>query len=199
MSINTDADAQFFTADGKFVQLDEEGKAGATLDWACQRCHRDKTLEWLSQKATNFHFPEMQSVSINAGFNDAWYSPDASGQGFTITVYPDRGQMFVSWFTYETDESPLSNKADLDDPGHRWLTAQGAFADHQAVLDITMTKGGEFASAAPVTNVADGTLIVEFSDCENGTITYNVPSMNRQGVMPIQRISLDNVGLCKAL
>ena len=198
-SINTDADASLFTEDGNFVLLDDEGKAGATLDFACKRCHRDRTLDWLSLKATNFHFPELQKVAINAGFNDSWYSPAASGQGFTITVYPDRGQMFVSWFTYDGQEKPLSNKPNLDDPGHRWLTAQGAFADHQAVLDITMTKGGEFASAAPVTNTADGTLIVEFSDCETGTISYNIPSMQKQGVMQIQRLSMDNVGLCKAL
>jgi hypothetical protein len=198
-SINTAADANLFTEDGKFVLLDDEGKAGATLDFACQRCHRDRTLDWLSMKAKNFHEPEMQAVAINAGFNDSWYSPNAAGQGFTITVYPDKGQMFVSWFTYDGETAPLSSKSDLGDPGHRWLTAQGAFADHQAVLDITMTKGGEFASNAPVTNIGDGTLIVEFSDCENGTITYNIDSMGKQGVMPIKRLSMDNVSLCKAL
>ena len=45
----------------------------------------------------------------------------------------------------------------------------------------------------------DGTIIVEFNDCETGTITYDIPSVDRQGVIPIERIVPDNVALCEAL
>jgi peptidyl-prolyl cis-trans isomerase A (cyclophilin A) len=45
----------------------------------------------------------------------------------------------------------------------------------------------------------DGTINLEFSDCTAGTITYDIPSVDRQGVIPIERITPDNVALCEAL
>lgn len=54
-SINTDRDGEMFTEDGKFVLLDFDGQAATTLDYACQSCHLDATIQWLGAKAKNFH------------------------------------------------------------------------------------------------------------------------------------------------
>ncbi len=43
---------------------------------------------------------------INAGLNDAWFDPKTNGQGFFITVYPDIKQMYLAWFTYDTERPP---------------------------------------------------------------------------------------------
>ncbi len=52
---------------------------------------------------------------------------------------------------------------------------------------------GVFDSPEPVVSqVPDGTLTVEFIDCASGTITYNIPSINRMGVIPTQRITRDS-------
>ena len=136
---------------------------------------------------------------INAGLNDAWYNPVTSGQGFFVTVFPDIGKVFLSWFTYDTEFPPMNATANLGDPGHRWLTAFGAYADNQAVMNISITSGGIFDSDVDVENVGDGTIILTFEDCNSGTVEYDIPSINRQGTVPIQRIANDNIALCEAL
>ena len=70
----------------------------------------------------------------------------------------------------------------------------------QAPMEVFVTEGGVFDSATPApVSVKDGEMIVEFSGCKDGTVTYNITSINQQGQVPIQRISLDNVGLCETL
>lgn len=137
---------------------------------------------------------------INAGLNDAWYDPATAGQGFLITVFPDIGQMFLAWFTYDVERPGEGVAAQLGEPGHRWLTAQGPYADNQAVLDVWVSSGGVFDAAEPVvTAVQDGEVVVEFSGCNAGTVSYDLHSVGRQGVIPIERVALDNVALCEAL
>jgi len=143
---------------------------------------------------------EVNDFLINPGLNDAWYYPVTDGQGFLIIVYPLREEIFIAWFTYDTARPDDSVTAILGEPGHRWLTAQGPYAGNKAVLNIFVTEGGIFDAGAPVpVTTQDGTLIIEFSDCTAGTITYDIPSVDRQGVIPIQRITPDNVALCEAL
>ncbi len=140
------------------------------------------------------------SFAINPGLNDAWFNPDTAGQGFLLTVFPDIQQMFLAWFTYEVERPPENVTATLGEPGHRWLTAQGPFDGRTAILDVFVTEGGVFDSGEPPpTSSPDGTLIVEFTDCNSGTITYDIPSIDRQGVIPIRRIVNDNVALCESL
>lgn len=137
---------------------------------------------------------------INAGLNDAWFDPATPGQGFFINVFPGSSQVFLAWFTYDTERPGETVTANLGDPGHRWLTAFGDYLGNKAELDIEMTQGGVFNAAIPApTQTLDGTIILEFSDCETGTVSYDIPSINRQGVIPIQRIALDNVARCEQL
>lgn len=137
---------------------------------------------------------------INAGLNDAWFDPQTPGQGFFITVFPDIQMMFVAWFTYDTVRPAAGAQAQLGEPGHRWLTAFGPYNGNAAALDIELTSGGVFDSAAPApTQDLDGTLILEFTDCNSALVSYDIPSINRQGEIAIQRIALDNVPLCEQL
>jgi hypothetical protein len=142
------------------------------------------------------------SFRINAGLNDAWYDPATAGQGFLITVFPDVHQMFVAWFTFDT-ERPLEDVgALLGDPGQRWLTAQGPYDGDTADLTVFVTGGGVFDSAMPAASTdpaGDGTLTLEFADCTEGVVTYAITSLGISGEIPIQRISLDNVPLCELL
>ena len=143
---------------------------------------------------------DSSTFRINASLNDAWFEPGKAGQGFFIIVFPESGQLFLGWFTYDTVRPDGSVTAQLGEPGHRWLTAQGNYAGNQAVLVVTVTEGGVFDSGEPASaNRGDGTMIVEFSGCNAGTITYDIPSISRQGVIPIERIVLDNVAGCESL
>jgi hypothetical protein len=137
---------------------------------------------------------------MNAGLNDAWFNPGTDGQGFFFIVFPEIEQMFMAWFTYDTERPPQDVQAILGEPGHRWLTAQGEYEENVAVLDMYVTAGGIFDSAqpAPLTE-QDGEIMVEFNTCNSGVVTYDIPSINRQGVVPIERIVLDNVSRCYLL
>ena len=136
---------------------------------------------------------------INAGLNDAWYYPLTDGQGFFISVFPKIGKVTLSWFTYDTVRPGDDVTANLGEPGHRWLNALGDYFGDQAVLDITIASGGLFDTPTEITEVIDGTIILTFTDCENGTVEYDIPSIDRNGIVPIQRVVADNIELCKAL
>jgi len=144
-----------------------------------------------------------REFQINPGLNDAWYNPATDGQGFLVTVFPDIQEMFVAWFTFDTERPPEDVTAQLGDPGHRWLTAQGPYDDGgSATLTIFVTKGGVFDAAQPPATTdpaGDGTMTIEFADCENGLVNYEITSLGISGEIPIQRIALDNVPLCEAL
>jgi hypothetical protein len=150
--------------------------------------------------STNGILGEVPLLSINAGLNDAWFNLDTNGQGFLIIIFPEIQQMFVAWFTYDTERPPEDVTALLGEPGHRWLTAQGAYEENIAQLEVFVTSGGIFDSPFPETvTEPDGEITLEFSTCNAGTLTYDIASIDRQGVVPIERITLDNVPLCYLL
>lgn len=140
---------------------------------------------------------------LNAGLNDAWFNPETSGQGFFITVFPDLDIVSLAWFTYDTEFPPEAVTANLGDPGHRWITALGPIKDNQANMNITITSGGIFDSATDVQRTdppgSDGSIILTFENCASGTVEYDIPSIGRQGTVPIQRVVDDNQVLCEAL
>jgi hypothetical protein len=141
-----------------------------------------------------------QGFTINAGLNDAWYFPDTSGQGFFLTVFPGQQRIFLGWFTYDTELPDESVTANLGDPGHRWITAEGSFAGAQAELQIDMTAGGIFDSTEALpTHEAGGSILLQFDDCSNGSLFYDIPSIGRSDIVPIRRICNDNVALCEQL
>ena len=140
---------------------------------------------------------------MNAGLNDAWYNPDTDGQGFLITVFPELGVVSLAWFTYDTELPPIDATANLGDPGHRWLSAIGPIVDNQAVMNIEMTSGGIFDTPTDIQRTdppgSDGTIVLTFDSCNSGTVEYDIPSINRQGTVPIQRVANDNIVICEAL
>jgi len=140
--------------------------------------------------------------NINPGLNDAWYNRATSGQGFLLTVFPEIREMFVAWFTFDTQRPPEDVTAFLGEPGHRWLTAQGPYDGDTAELTIFVTEGGVFDAIEPVASTdltGDGTLTIEFAGCNAGLVSYEITSLGISGEIPIERISLDNVPLCESL
>ena len=143
-----------------------------------------------------------QGMQINAAISDAWFFPDTSGQGFFIIVWEDRKEIFLAWFTYDTERPPDDVTAMLGEPGHRWLTAQGPYEGDTAHLTIFVTEGGVFDAAVPASTTdpaGDGTMTIEFADCANGLVSYEITSLGKLGEIPIERIALDNVSLCEKL
>lgn len=141
----------------------------------------------------------LETFVLNAGLNDAWYNPQTSGQGFFITVFPRLGVVSLAWFTYDTVLPDGNATANLGDPGHRWLTALGMINGNQSVMSIEISSGGIFDTTTVITRVEDGTITLTFEDCNSATVQYDIPSINRQGTVPIQRVASDNIALCEAL
>jgi len=137
---------------------------------------------------------------INAGIGDAWYDPETAGQGFQINVFPVKGQIFLTWFTFDTERPPSDVQAHLGEPGHRWLTAQGPYEGTGAELDVWISEGGIFDSGVPAPYLRpDGQITLEFSTCNEGTLAYDIPSIGRENVISIERVAIDNVALCAQL
>ena len=146
---------------------------------------------------------EGELFTINAGLNDAWYDPATAGQGFLIAVFPDIKQMFLAWFTFDVERPPEDVTALLGEPGHRWLTAQGPYEEDTALLDFVITQGGIFDMGEPKPTNSDpgavGSMEVVFESCSKGVVKYNMPGLDLEGEVPIQRISSDNIALCEIL
>lgn len=136
---------------------------------------------------------------INNGLNDAWFNALTAGQGFFITVFPGLEAIFLAWFTYDTERPDPAVAAILGEAGHRWLTAFGTYVGNIASLEIELTEGGVFNSADPApVQSAYGTIEIEFIDCSNAILRYNIPSLGLMGEIPITRIANDNVPACVA-
>lgn len=148
-------------------------------------------------------FADTKTSRINSGLNDAWYNPLTDGQGFFIGVFPELGAVSLAWFTYDTELPPDDAQANLGDPGHRWLTAIGPIEGNEVWMDIEMTSGGLFDTPTEIQRTdppgSDGTIILTFTSCNSGTVEYDIPSINRQGTVPIQRVAGDNIALCELL
>ncbi|MSQ98806.1 MAG: hypothetical protein EXR85_05860, partial [Xanthomonadales bacterium] len=145
--------------------------------------------------------------AINNGLNDTWKNLGTPRQGFFITVFsdivlPSRPQpvMFLAWFTYDVERPSAGVTAVLGEPGHRWLTAFGAYEGDTATLDIELTQGGIFDSGTPEPTQTPGygSISVKFTSCSDGVVTYDIPSGGVSGTMPIVRAVPDNAVLCEA-
>ena len=109
--------------------------------------------------------------------------------------------VFLAWFTYDTERPPQDVTALLGEPGHRWLTALGPYDGDSALLDVFLSSGMIFDSGEPevTTEQLEGASIwITWSSCEEGVLTYDIPSLGLSGEIPIQRIVDDNVAACEA-
>ena len=61
------------------------------------------------------------------------------------------------------------------------------------------TTAANLSAQPVVTQANDGTLTIEFSGCNSGTVSYDIASLGITGEIPIERIALDNVSLCESL
>ena len=147
-----------------------------------------------------YDLPANEGFTMNAGLNDAWYNPDTNGQGFFVTVYPGIKTVFLAWFTYDTVQPDSTATAHLGSPDQRWMTAQGVYDGAQAEMEVRVFAGGVFDSGTPEPeSVVDGSILLQFENCNSATVTYDIPSIGRTGVIPIQRIDVDNVPHCEQM
>jgi hypothetical protein len=155
------------------------------------------TTEELQAIVGDYPLAPPGNFSINAGLSDAWYYPATDGQGFVITVYPGAKTVFLVWFTYDTELPAEDDTANLGDPGQRWLVAQGGYSGAWAELEVGSMSGGLFDSEEPVpVRTPGGSILLQFENCNSGSVFYDIPSIGRTGMVPIQRVNSENVAVC---
>ncbi len=138
---------------------------------------------------------------INAAMSDAWFFPGTNGQGFFIIVWEVQKLVFLAWFTYDTERPPEDVTAIFGEPGHRWVTALGPYEGDTALLDVFLSRGMILDSSVPAvtTEQLEGaTIEIVWTGCNEGLVTYNIPSLGLSGAIPIERIVLDKVPACEA-
>ena len=139
-------------------------------------------------------------LAINSGMSGSWYFPATTGQGFLMDVFDSTNLLFLAWFTYDLERPAAGVNAMIGDPGHRWMTAIGPFQGDTANLGITWSSGMIFDSETPVvSNVNDGTMTIEFSDCKTGRVSYDLGDSGQVGEVPIERIINDGVPFCESM
>ncbi len=138
---------------------------------------------------------------INSGLNDAWVHAGSANQGMFLTVFPELELMFAAWFTFDSEAPPADAMATFGAPDQRWLTALGSYSGTTANLNIENTTGGLFNSTTPTPtqDTGYGTMDIDFTDCNNATVTYNIPAATQSGTFNMTRVLDDNVGLCTVL
>jgi hypothetical protein len=138
-------------------------------------------------------------VYIDPVLSGSWYDPETSGQGFFFDILGQDKLMTAGWFTYDQQRPAADAQATIGDAGHRWLTALGTFSGNRATLDLEVTTGGIFNEGNNVHQVVDGSLEIEFFDCNTGQVSFDLGSVGRQGVIPIRRVSNSNSRACENL
>lgn len=140
-----------------------------------------------------------ENFQINPGLNDAWYEPATDGQGFFLSVYEEKGTIFLGWFTFGIEFPDQGDAVSLGDACQRWLTAHGPYDGTQAELVVYNSSGGQFDSTNAVPEQeAVGTIFLKFENCSSGSVRYALTKYGLMGEIPIQRAASDNVLDCEA-
>lgn len=137
---------------------------------------------------------EVPLFTANGGLSGAWFNADTSGQGwlFDVIDQPDRRQVFMAWFTYDTQEPPADETAGFGSQQHRWFTGLGDLNDNTAVIPIRVNSGGVFNDPRDTEAQTVGTLTVRFEGCRNATVTFDFDDdAFGEETVPITRLSPD--------
>lgn len=140
------------------------------------------------QPQLNIEFTQGDPVfPINFGHSGGWFNFDTAGQGVMIEVFPAINQVFLTWFTYEAAES-----AKIGSPDHRWLSGLGEIDGGRVEIDLQVTSGAFFDDPTDPVRTDPGTVgtvILEFSSCSEGTMSYNLLDPARSNSFSIQRLA----------
>ena len=191
----------FDTEENLITSLDDAGgialKAGINYQFVITARIEGNTGDWLWVL-----FPP-GSQQLNAGLSGSWFNPATRGQGILIDVMPEQQLVSLAWFTFDMPRPDVGPIPVIGGEGQRWLTALGPYqtGDNSVVLNIQNTTGGEFDSGDPAVDEDEdyGTIVLQFSDCLNATMTYELLEGSVSNEVPITRIVYDHLPLCANL
>lgn len=118
--------------------------------------------------------PELNPY-MDQRFNGSWYDPASDGQGFSLEVLEERGELVAYWYTY------------TDAGEKRWFLIQGSVVDGIGEAVIYETGGGRFLQADPVSLVQWGSGRFVPLDCDH--MEFEVESSEIEVTIPLTRLS----------
>lgn len=144
-------------------------------------------------KTLIFLFIMMAATGICAGnliitksFTGGWYDPAKNGQGFLLEIIKSNYQKkaVTTWFTF-------------DNAGNQyWLIGVGEIEGQSINFQMLHPEGGQFGelhNPANMTNTIWGHVKFTFTDCNNGTVSWNpVNNDFNSGTMPVTRNTIIN-------
>ena len=164
--IDTYPMADMFSEDGLFVNLDGDGKAKVTMDFACQACHETAELDELALFAEDFHDVDkgLEDIGVNSGLTGTWWDESRSGEGYLLEIgyFGDTQIMFGSFYTYDSTGNQV------------WLTLETVSIDGMTVnLNIYMPDGAQWGAdfnSGDVNRVLWGTGTFTFPTCGSADV-----------------------------
>lgn len=121
---------------------------------------------------------------VSREFSATWIDPAHTGHGFNIEVVGQGAEktMLAYWYTYDAAGRPS------------WVVANGTVQGDRATLNAFTAEGGAPGSSFDPGNVRLipwGTLQIQFSDCNTGTVNYQPVSGNlTAGTVNISRLTV---------
>ena len=104
----------------------------------------------------------LDPIGLRGDASGSWYDPAQSGHGLLIEIL-DRGQAVVTWYAFDNAGAPM------------WLIGVATIEGQRLRAPMSRVAGGRFP---PLFNTADtqisawGELVLEFSDCDTGTLHW---------------------------
>ena len=143
---------------------------------------------------TYLSFTQAQSVATAADFvsgenvKGSWFELGgiSSGQGLLVDYFADIDSLFVAWFTFEASSTQKVGATD-----QRWLTTLMSFDGDTATGTLLSTSGGFFDTPRPDTQIDGdevGTLTIQFIDCANAELHYELPAEGLSGDISIEKL-----------
>lgn len=121
---------------------------------------------------------------VGPAHSGSWYSPDRSGEGFTLQVLAN-GSVVAVWYTYPPAGSPAAQA---------WIIAEDGRIEGDRIrfTQAVTTRGPRFGPAfdpAHVQRISWGTLEFRFTGCNAAELSYAGPSPWGSGTRQLQRLT----------
>jgi len=121
---------------------------------------------------------------IGPAMSGSWYSPDRSGEGFTLQVL-DNGTAYALWFTYPPAGSAVQQA---------WIYADGGRIEGDRIIfdNAITTRGPRFGAGydpAQLQVSPWGRIEFQFTSCNEANVTYVGPAAWGTGTRGVTRLT----------
>jgi len=114
------------------------------------------------------------------GLTGAWFNPDRDGEGFQVEILSGDDAL-VAWYTYDLDGEQL------------WLIGSGSVGGNTVTIDEVFRTSGPVFGAGFDPDLVErsnwGSLVLTFSSCNAGSVSYSGPPGYGEGTIDLVRLT----------